>query len=106
MPTLIAMLVPAVIALKGAVLGKLKPSGVLGLRLSWTRQSRLAWEKAHRLMGRVLFFGGLICLVAAPFVPFLATLVGIAALVLIGVTAGTIKSWRVWQNDPERNIAG
>lgn len=106
MPTLIAMLLSSVIALKGAALGKLKPSGVLGLRLRWTRQSRLAWEKAHRLMGRILFFGGLIGLVAAPFVPVLATFGGITALVLIGVTAGTIKSWRVWQNDPERSIAG
>jgi uncharacterized membrane protein len=104
-PTSIAMLVPAVIALKGAVLGKLKPGGILGLRLRWTRQSRLAWDQAHRLMGRILFCGGLAGLVAAPFVPVLAMLAGIAALVLIGVTAGTIKSWRVWQNDPERRLA-
>lgn len=106
MPTLIAMLISSVIALKGAALGKLKPSGVIGLRLRWTLQSRLAWEKAHRLMGRILFFGGLTGLVVAPFVPVLATLGGIAALVLTSVTAGTIKSWRVWQNDPERSIAG
>ncbi len=105
-PTSIAMLVPAVIALKGAVLGKLKPNGILGLRLRWTRQSRLAWEQAHRLMGRILFFGGLIGLAAAPFVPVLATFAGIAALVLIGITAGAIKSRRVWQSDPERGMAG
>jgi uncharacterized membrane protein len=57
-------------------------------------------------MGRILFFGGLIGLVAAPFVPVLATFVGIAALILIGVVAGAFKSWRVWQHDPERSIAG
>lgn len=104
-PTLIAMLVSAVIALKGAVLGKLKPGGVIGLRLPWTCRSRLAWEKAHRLMGRILFFGGLAGLVAAPFVPALATLFGIAALILISVTSGAITSWRVWRNDPERQVA-
>jgi uncharacterized membrane protein len=104
-PTLIAMLLPAVIALKGAALGKLKPGGVLGLRLVWTRESRLAWEKAHRLMGRILFFGGLIGLAAAPFVPIPATFTGIAALVLTGVIAGMFTSWRVWQADPERGIA-
>ena len=104
--TLIAMLLPAVIALKGAVFGKLRPNGVIGLRLPWTCQSRLAWEQAHRLMGRILFFDGLIGLVAAPFVPVLATFVGIAALILIGVVAGAFKGWRVWQHDPERSIAG
>jgi uncharacterized membrane protein len=101
-PTSVAMLVPAVIALKGAVLGKLKPGGVLGLRTRWTRQSRLAWELAHRLMGRILFVGGLIGVAAAPFIPVLATFAGISALVLIAMTAGTIKSWRVWKSDPER----
>lgn len=106
LPTLIAMLASAVIALKGAVLGKLKPNGVIGLRLPWTCRSRLAWEMAHRLMGRILFFGGSIALVAAPFVPGVATLLAIGVLILTGVMAGAIKSWRVWQTDPERTIVG
>jgi uncharacterized membrane protein len=105
-PTLIAMLVPSVIALKGAALGKLKPNGVIGLRLRSTCQSRLAWEQAHRLLGRILFFGGLIGLCAAPFVPVLVTFVGTGVLVLIGVTAAAFRSRRVWQDDPERIPAG
>jgi uncharacterized membrane protein len=106
LPTWVAMLMAAMIALKGAVLGKLKPNRIFGLRLRWTRESRLAWELAHRLMGRILFFGGLLGLVVAPFVPFLATLAGIVALISIGVTAGAIESRRVWQGDPERGLAG
>lgn len=105
-PTVIAMLLSAVIALKGALLGKLKPGGVLGLRLPWTCRSRLAWEKAHRLMGRVLFTGGLAGLLAAPFVSFVAVFVGIAVVILIGVTAGAFESWHVWRNDPDRITAG
>jgi hypothetical protein len=104
--TLIAMLLPGVIALKGAVLGKLKPNRVFGLRLPWTTRSHLAWEMAHRLMGRILFFGGLVGLIAAPFVPVIATFVGVACVILIGITAGAIESWRVWRVDPERTIAG
>jgi uncharacterized membrane protein len=104
-PTVIAMLLSAVIALKGALLGKLKPGGVLGMRMPWTCRSRLAWEKAHRLMGRILFAGGLIGLVVAPFVSFVAVFVAIAVVVLISVTSGAIESWLVWRNDPERNIA-
>lgn len=102
MPTLVAMLVSSVIALKGAALGKLKPGGVLGLRLPWTCRSRLAWEKAHRLLGRILFSGGLIVLAASPFVPFAAALAAIAIVVVAGVTTAAIESWRVWRNDPER----
>jgi uncharacterized membrane protein len=103
-PTLIAMLLSSVIALKGAMLGKLKPGGVLGLRLPWTCRSRLAWEKAHRLMGRILFFGGLTALVASPFAGYAATFVAIGIIVVVGVTAAAIESWRVWRNDPERAI--
>jgi len=104
-PTLIAMLLSSFIALKGAVLGKLKPGGVFGLRLPWTCRSRLAWEQAHRLMGRILFFGGLIALVASPFVHYAATFVAIGAIVVVGVIVSAIESWRVWRNDPEREIS-
>lgn len=106
MPTLIIMLFAAVIALKGALLGKLKPGGVLGLRVRWTCRSRLAWEKAHRLMGRILFIGGLLGLAAAPFAPPLAAFVWIFGVIAVGIAAGTIESWRVWRNDPERRTDG
>ena len=53
--------------------------------------------KAHRLMGRVLFFGGLIALVASPFVHYAATFVAIGGIVIVGVTAAAIESWRVWR---------
>ena len=101
-PTLLAMLLAALIALKGAVLGKLKPGGVLGLRLKWTCQSRLAWEMAHRLMGRVLFFGALTCLVAAPFAPAVPVFAAIGCIVLTSVASGAITARHVWRNDPER----
>ena len=103
-PTVIAMLLSAVIALKGALLGKLKPGGIFGLRLPWTCRSRLAWEKAHRLLGRILFFGGLIALVASPFVHYAATFVAIGVIIVVGVTASAIESWLVWRNDPEREV--
>ncbi len=102
--TVTALLAPSVVALKGAALGKLRPNRFFGLRLPWTVQSRLAWELAHRSMGRILFFGGLIGVVAAPFVPVLATFVGLAALVLLGVAAGAIEGWRAWRDDPERSV--
>lgn len=105
-PNIVAMLLSAFIALKGAVFGKLKPGGVLGLRIPWTCRSRLAWEKAHRLMGRILFFGGLTTLVASPFVSFPVAALTLGALILTAVTAGVVTSWRVWRTDPERVAPG
>ncbi|MGD8809305.1 MAG: SdpI family protein, partial [Gammaproteobacteria bacterium] len=69
--------------IQGALLGDSNPGGVPGLRLPWTCRSRLAWEKAHRLMGRVLFAGGLVGLLSAPFVSFVTVFVGIAGVIVI-----------------------
>ena len=101
-PSVVAMLLAAIIALKGALFGKLKPGGVLGLRLKWTMQSRLAWEQAHRAMGRILFVGGLIGIFAAPFVPFPVAVAWIVVAIFIGIVTGVLTSRRVWKSDPER----
>jgi uncharacterized membrane protein len=92
-----------VIALKGAGIGKLKPGSAIGLCVSWTKQSRLAWDRAHRALGRILFWGGLIglatSLVLAPFTS-LALWPGTVA---VAVTAALIESWRAWRLDPDRS---
>jgi uncharacterized membrane protein len=92
----------AVIALKGAGIGKLKPGSVAGLRVSWTMRSRAAWDRAHRALGRVLFWGGLIglatCLVVPPFTS-IAMWFGTVAL---AVAAALMESWRAWRLDPNR----
>ena len=105
-PTVFVMLATALVGLKGALFGKLKPGGVLGLRLRWTCQSRLAWERAHRSMGRILFFGSLIMLAATPFVDATALAIGLGAIILIGLTAGIVTSYQVWRVDPERLTPG
>jgi uncharacterized membrane protein len=73
------------------------------LCVSWTKQSRLAWDRAHRALGRILFWGGLIglatSLVLAPFTS-LALWPGTVA---VAVTAALIESWRAWRLDPDRS---
>ena len=92
----------ATIALKGAGIGKLKPGSAAGIRVSWTLHSRAAWDRAHRALGRVLFWGGLIglatCLVVSPFLS-IAMWFGTVAL---AVTAALMESWRTWRLDPDR----
>jgi uncharacterized membrane protein len=92
-----------VIALKGAGVGKLRPESGMGLCVSWTRQSRLAWDRGHRTLGRVLFWGGLLGLATSLLIvdPF-TSLALWAATVALAVTTALIESWRAWRLDPRR----
>jgi uncharacterized membrane protein len=91
-----------VIALKGAGIGKLKPGSAMGLCVSWTKQSRLAWDKGHRALGRVLFWGGLIGLAMSLVVHPLVTVAMWFVTVALAVTMGLFASWRTWRIDPDR----
>jgi uncharacterized membrane protein len=91
-----------VICLKGAAVGKLKPGGLLGLRVYWTLRSHLAWDKAHRTLGRILFGGGLVGLAASPVLPPPTSLALLVLLVATGVILALAESWQVWRSDPER----
>lgn len=105
-PELIAqtmiVLMWAVVALKGAGIGKLKPGSAMGLCVRWTKQSRLAWDKAHRALGRVLFWGGLVGLFATFVLPLLASALMWFGTVTVAVTLALVESWRTWRLDPNR----
>jgi uncharacterized membrane protein len=92
-----------VICLKGAAAGKLKPGGLLGLRVYWTLRSHLAWDRAHRTLGRILFWGGLLGLAASPAVSLPTSVALLALVVATGVTVALAESWQVWRSDPERS---
>jgi uncharacterized membrane protein len=95
-------MVSAILGVIGAVLGKTSPNPLIGVRTPWTFGSRLAWDKANRLAGRLLFWGGLAGMLAAPFAPqpigFQAVTFGVLAIAVIVV----FESWRVWRTDPDR----
>ena len=99
----IAWLVVVVI---GAFVGKAAPNAFVGVRVYWTLRSRLAWDKANRLLGRILFLGGLIGLLAMPFVELgrgmSLVLVWFMIVGLGGGVLAIVESWRVWRTDPER----
>jgi uncharacterized membrane protein len=105
-PRALSVLMWSIIALKGAGIGKLKPGGPLGLRVSWTLQSRLAWDRAHRVLGRVLFFGGIVGLAASLVAPLPASALMWVLTVGLAVTSGLVESRRAWRLDPERGRPG
>jgi uncharacterized membrane protein len=91
-----------VIALKGAGVGKLKPGSAAGLRVRWTLQSRLAWDRAHRVLGRVLFFGGLVGLLTSFAVPPLISVAMWVSTIGFAVGSALFESWRTWRLDSGR----
>jgi uncharacterized membrane protein len=105
-PRALIALMWSIIALKGAGIGKLKPGGPFGLRVSWTLQSRLAWDRAHRVLGRVLFLGGIVGLAASLVAPLPASAVMWALTVGLAVTSGLVESRRAWRLDPDRGRPG
>jgi uncharacterized membrane protein len=92
----------AAIALKGAAAGKFRPGGMLGLRVYWTMHSRLAWERAHRVLGRVLFWAGLAGLATSFVLPTFVSLALWAATVALAVLLALFESRRSWRDDPDR----
>ncbi len=98
-----SLLLWIVIALKGAGIGKLKPGSAMGIRVPWTTQSRLAWDRAHRTLGRILFWGGLVGLSTSLVVPPLASFAMWGITVALAVTAALVESWRTCRLDPDRS---
>ena len=86
----------------GALLGKAGPNPWVGLRVYWTRRSRLAWERANRMLGHIYFLGSLTGLALLPIVDEARGYALLLAVVLGGALVATIESWRVWRADPER----
>ena len=92
----------AALALKGAAAGRFKPGGYLGLRVCWTTHSRLAWDRAHRVLGRVLFWGGLVGLATGFVMPWPASIALYSATVALAASLALLESWRTWRDDPDR----
>ena len=91
-----------VLTIKGALVGKLKPNGVIGLRVPWTLESRLAWDKAHRTLGRALFWVGLAGLASSLSIPPTISMPLIIAAIVSALTLALIEARSAWRSDPER----
>jgi uncharacterized membrane protein len=91
-----------VLTIKGALVGKLKPNGIIGLRVPWTLESRLAWDKAHRTLGRALFWIGLVGLASSLSIPPTSSMALMVAAIVSAVTLALIEARSAWRSDPER----
>ena len=90
----------------GNVMTTVRSNFMFGVRTPWTLTSDLAWDKTHRLVGRLWVVGGLLM--------FVSSLLGRAELlvvVILGIVIGSlvlafVYSYRVWRSDPNRRTLG
>jgi uncharacterized membrane protein len=86
----------------GDALPKTRPNFFMGVRTPWTLTSDLAWDRTHRLAGRLLVLVGVWGVIAA-FVFNGVTLAFALSAPLIGVgLLACVYSYFVWRNDPDR----
>ena len=89
----------------GNYLPKVRPNYMMGIRTPWTLTSDLAWDKTHRVGGRLFVLEGLL-FIAMGIVgvsPEALLVVLIAGIVLLLVVLFAY-SYQVWKTDPAKRV--
>lgn len=86
----------------GAVIGKVRPNPIAGVRTYWSLTSRLAWDKSNRLAGRLLVLIGIVGLLVLPFAPMPQGAMVLVGAVLVAAAWSVLESFLVWRTDPDR----
>jgi len=99
---IIVGLISALFLLIGNYLPKTRSNWFFGIRTPWTLSSEQAWEKTHRITGRLFFVFGLIGILSVFFLPLNWLLP-----VIIGGSSGIaifslIYSYLVWRDASDR----
>ena len=90
----------------GNVLGTVRSNFMFGVRTPWTLSSDRAWDRTHRLVGRLFVAAGLLLIpLAVTGQMALVVVVMLVFVVAILVTA-VAYSYRVWRDDPDRRPLG
>lgn len=90
----------------GNYLPKVRPNYLMGIRTPWTLTSDLAWDRTHRVGGRVFVLEGLAFILVGLVRPspetLVVVLIGGIVIMLVFVLA---YSYRVWKTDPLKRQA-
>lgn len=103
-PAAMSALIGVSFVVLGSYLGKMRRNFYLGFRTPWTFSSDLAWDKTHRLGGRIFVVLGFVFVLLA-FAGVRQEWIYPAALIVGTIGAGfflTIYSYFVWKSDPDR----
>jgi uncharacterized membrane protein len=85
----------------GAIMGKVRPNYLFGIRTPWTLSSKLSWTKTHRLGGFGFLSVGILVLIAG-FISAKASFITMMASLLLLVGGLFWYSYSVWKSDSER----
>lgn len=88
----------------GNYMGKIRRNYMFGVRTPWTLASELAWNKTHRLAGKLFVATGFLVLIACLWsstAAFYTLMGGIGGT----VTFALIYSYWVWKHDPSMQVA-
>ncbi len=93
----IMAMVGLLLAVIGNLLGKSQSNFFMGIRTPWTLSSNEAWDKTHRLAGRLWVVGGLAIAVLSFLVPLelaVYVVIGIAGVITVIPLAASYVFWR------------
>ncbi|MEM7494152.1 MAG: SdpI family protein [Pseudomonadota bacterium] len=88
----------------GNYLPKTRPNWFLGIRTPWTLSSNSAWEKTHRLGGRLFMAVGVIGLVAAFVLDGLSLALVVPALAVSTAIVCAVYSYFVWRSADDKAL--
>lgn len=90
----------------GNALGKVRSNFVFGVRTPWTLASDLAWNRTHRLVGRLFVALGLAVLaVGLTGLSTVLFAILVAGLVVV-IAIAFVYSYRIWKVDPDKQPLG
>ncbi|KCZ92352.1 SdpI family protein [Hyphomonas johnsonii] len=87
----------------GNYLPKTRPSFILGVRTPWTLSSDIAWEKTHRLAGRLFIGAGLLGFLGAFVLDGIWPVVPLVALSMTAALVSVIYSYFAWRSADDRD---
>lgn len=88
----------------GNYMGKIRRNYMFGVRTPWTLASDLAWNKTHRITGKLFVLSGLLTIGAA-FLGSTIAFFTMMASILGTVIFAMIYSYSVWKRDPATQTA-
>jgi uncharacterized membrane protein len=81
----------------GNYLPKTRPTFMLGIRTPWTLSSDLAWEKTHRLAGRLFIIAGALGFIGAFLLSGIWLALQLSTLVFAAAIISVIYSYFAWR---------
>jgi uncharacterized membrane protein len=81
----------------GALIGRVPPNLFIGVRTPWTLASRLAWDRANRLLGRLFLLTGCVALATTAASSMLVTTLVLAGGGLVAALWSVFEGWHSWR---------